>query len=406
MSKINHFTGQPIFNQLLSLIPRPIVNKLVRRYNANRYCKKFKCYDHLVTMLFGSLHQCSSLRELITGMQVCCDRLKHLGLIHTPRRTTLADANSRRPVPFFEDLYHEIYKLHYGALPDSLREKSKLDRLFIIDFTTISLFSTVLAGAGSFGLNGKKKGGIKAHVLLRAKDNVPCFIRLTESKQNDRKFLPFVQLPTGSIVVMDRGYNNYKRLSDWTKQKVTWITRPDARAVFKIIEKKAVNEKDKQAGVIEDNIIELGNPRTAKLNAIQKVRMVIFFDKENQKLYEFITDNFKFTALTIADLYKKRWQIETLFKRLKQNFNLYNFLGDNENAIRIQLWCTLIADLLIKIVKDKTAKKRNWSMANLTGLIRLHLSTYINLRSFLENPEKSLMGYHDPMEEQLKLFVT
>ena len=406
MSKINHFTGQPIFNQLLFLIPRPIVNKLVRRYNANRYYKKFKCYDHLVAMLFGSLHQCSSLRELITGMQVCCDRLKHLGIAHTPRRTTLADANSRRPVPFFEDLYHEIYKLHYSALPDSLREKSKLDRLFIIDSTTISLFSTVLAGAGSFGLNGKKKGGIKAHVLLRAKDNVPCFIRLTESKQNDRKFLPFVQLPTGSIVVMDRGYNNYKRLSDWTKQKVTWITRPDARAVFKIIEKKAVNEKDKQAGVIEDNIIELGNPRTAKLNAIQKVRMVIFFDKENQKLYEFITDNFKFTALTIADLYKKRWQIETLFKRLKQNFNLYNFLGDNENAIRIQLWCTLIADLLIKIVKDKTAKKRNWSMANLTGLIRLHLSTYINLRSFLENPEKSLIGYHDPIEEQLKLFVT
>ena len=112
MSKINHFTGQPIFNQLLSLIPRPIVNKLVRRYNANRYCKKFKCYDHLVAMLFGSLHQCSSLRELITGMQVCCDRLKHLGIAHTPRRTTLADANSRRPVPFFEDLYHEIYKLH------------------------------------------------------------------------------------------------------------------------------------------------------------------------------------------------------------------------------------------------------------------------------------------------------
>lgn len=406
MGKTKHFTGQPIFNQLLSLIPRSMVNRLVRRYDGDRYCKKFKCYDHLVTMLYSSLHQCSSLRELITGMQACSDRLKHLGLTHTPRRTTLADANSRRPVGFFESLYHEVYQLHYGSLPDSLRGKSKLDRLFIIDSTTISLFSTVLAGAGSFGLNGKKKGGIKAHVLLRAKDNVPGFVRLTESKQNDRKFLPFVQLPAGSIVVMDRGYNNYKNLSDWTKQKVTWITRPDARAVFKIIEKKPVSEKDKEAGVIEDNIIELGNPRTAKLNAIQKVRLVIFFDKENQKQYEFITDNFKFTPLTVADLYKRRWQIETLFKRLKQNFNLYDFLGDNENAIRIQVWCTLIADLLIKIVKDRVAKKRNWSMANLTGLIRLHLSTYIHLASFLENPEKSLLGYHDPIEEQLKLFAT
>lgn len=406
MSKSKHFTGQPIFNQLLSLIPRPLVNRLARKHNANRYCKKFKCHDHLVTMLFSSLHQCSSLRELITGMQVCCNRLKHLGLNHTPRKSTLADANSRRPVGFFEDLYHEIYDLHYGRLPDSLRGKTKLDRLFIIDSTTISLFSTVLAGAGSFGLNGKKKGGIKAHVLLRAKDNVPCFIKLTEAKQNDRKFLPFVQLPQDSIVVLDRGYNNYQKLKEWTEEKVSWIKRPDARAVLKVIEKRPVSEKDKQAGVLQDNVIEMGNPRTAKLNPIQKVRQVFFYDQEHKKRYEFITNNFKFSPLNIADLYKRRWQIETLFKRLKQNFNLYDFLGDNENAIRIQLWCTLIADLLVKIVKDKVAKKRRWSMANLTGLIRLHLSTYINLRAFLENPEKSLIGYHNPIEDQLKLFVT
>jgi len=339
-------------------------------------------------------------------MQVCCNRLKHLGLNHTPRKSTLADANSRRPVGFFEDLYHEIYDLHYGRLPDSLRGKTKLDRLFIIDSTTISLFSTVLAGAGSFGLNGKKKGGIKAHVLLRAKDNVPCFIKLTEAKQNDRKFLPFVQLPQDSIVVLDRGYNNYQKLKEWTEEKVSWIKRPDARAVLKVIEKRPVSEKDKQAGVLQDNVIEMGNPRTAKLNPIQKVRQVFFYDQEHKKRYEFITNNFKFSPLNIADLYKRRWQIETLFKRLKQNFNLYDFLGDNENAIRIQLWCTLIADLLVKIVKDKVAKKRRWSMANLTGLIRLHLSTYINLRAFLENPEKSLIGYHNPIEDQLKLFVT
>lgn len=406
MGKSKHFTGQPIMNQLLSFIPRSVVNRLVRKYDANRYCKKFTCYDHLVTMLFSSLHQCSSLRELITGMQVCCQRLKHLGLNHTPRRSTLADANSRRPVSFFEDLYHEIYKLHYNSLPDSLHGKTHLDKLFIIDSTTISLFSTVLAGAGSFGLNGKKKGGIKAHVLLRAKDNVPCFIRLTEAKENDRKFLPFVQLPQDSIVVLDRGYNNYQKLKEWNEGKVTWIKRPDARAVLNIVEKQQVSEQDKQAGVLEDNIIEMGNPGTAKLNPIQKVRLVRFLDQEHQKEYEFITNNFNFSPLTIADLYKKRWQIETLFKRLKQNFNLYDFLGDNENSIRIQLWCTLIADLLIKIVKDKVVKKRNWSMANLTGLIRLHLSTYINLRSFLENPEKSLINYQNPKQDQLDLFAT
>jgi len=122
--------------------------------------------------------------------------------------------------------------------------------------------------------------------------------------------------------------------------------------------------------------------------------------------YEFITNDFKSSPVTVTELYKKRWQIELLFKRIKQNFNLHDFLGDSENAIRIQLWCTFIADLLIKIIKDKTAKKKQWSMANLAGLIRLHLSTYIDLRAFLANPEKALLGYQEPNETQLNLFKT
>jgi Transposase DDE domain/Domain of unknown function (DUF4372) len=405
MDKIKHFTGQPVFNQLLSLIPKALVNRLVRKYQADRYCKKFKSHDHLVTMLFSTLQQCSSLRELITGMQACYQRLKHLGLLHTPRRTTLADANSRRPVGLFEELYHQVYQLHYGCLPDSLQGKSKLDRLFIIDSTTVSLFSTVLAGAGSFGLNGKKKGGIKAHLLVRAKDNVPCFVRLTEGKQNDRKFLPYVVVPKHSIVVMDRGYKNYDQLRRWTTEKVTWITRRDGRAVYRIISDNALSDKDSCGGVVADYFIELGNPRTEHIQPIQIVRMIVYHDQQNGKTYEFITNNFRFDALTIADLYKRRWQIETLFKRVKQNFNLHNFLGDNENAIRIQLWCTLIADLLVKITKDKT-RRRNWSMANLSGLIRLHLFTYINLRYFLENPDKALLKYEEPMEAQIRLFET
>jgi len=405
VSKPKHFTGQPVFNQLLCVVPRSLVNRLVRRYNADRYCKKFKTYDHLVTMLFSVLQQCSSLRELTTGMQACYGRLKHLGLNHTPRRTTLADANTRRPVSFFEDLYHGIYRIHYGALPDSLRGKSKLERLFIVDATTVSLFSTVLAGAGSFGLNGKKKGGIKAHLLVRAKDNVPCFVRLTEGKQNDGKFLPYVSVPERSIVVMDRGYKNYDQLRNWTTQKVTWITRPDARAVYEIVGGNVISDKEDSAGVIADYCIDLGNPRTRHLQAIQKVRMVVYHDKESDKTYEFITNDFRFSSLTIANLYKQRWQIETLFKRIKQNFNLHNFLGDSENSIRIQLWCTLIADLLIKITKDKTTK-RSWSMANLSGLVRLHLFTYIDLRYFLQYPEKALLEYQDPVEQQLNLFKT
>lgn len=405
MGKPKHFTGQPLFTQLFSLIPRSTISALTRKYQADRYCKKFGCFDHLVTMLFSVFQHCTSLRELITGMQACYGRLKHLGLKNTPRRTTLSDANSRRPAGLFEELYHELYRHHYGDLPDSLRGKTKQERLFIVDATTVSLFSTVLAGAGSFGLNGKKKGGIKAHLLVRAKDNVPCFVRLTPGKENDRKFLPYLHLPKGSILVMDRGYNNYGQLRKWSNQKVTWITRPDARAVYDIVDGKIVKEKDRESGIIADYAIDLGNPKTQKLQAIQRVRMVVFYDVKTDKTYEFITNDFRSSPLTIAGLYKQRWQIETLFKRIKQNFNLHDFLGDSENAIRVQLWCTLIADLLIKITKDKS-RKRSWSMANLSGLVRLHLFTYINLRYFLEHPDKALLEYEDPVQNQLLLFKT
>lgn len=407
MAKSKHFTGQPIFNQLLFLIPRSLVGKLTRRHQADRYCKRFHSYDHLVTLLFNSFHQCTSLRELTTGLQASAHRLRHLGLTQTPRRSTIADAGLRRPHAFFEDLYQQLYQKYYGTLPDSLKGLRQADRLFIIDSTTISLFSTALQGAGSYGRNGKKKGGLKAHVLMRAKDGVPCFVRLSEGKASDGSFLPYLTLPPGSIVVMDRGYRRYQQFSQWTAQGVRWITRLSARAVYQKREKRKLTQEQRRAGVREDRIIELGNPRTAHLNKVQRARLVRFTDPETQKEYQFLTNDFRSSALTIAGLYRKRWQIELLFKSLKQHFNLSDFLGDSENAIRIQLWCTLIAALLLKIVKDQVGRqKKVWSMANLAGLIRLHLGTYIHLKHFLKNPETALLQYQPPPEPQLLLFRT
>lgn len=405
MPKSSFFTGQPIFNQLLSLISRTAVSKLSKKHCADRYCKKFKTYDHLVTMLYSTLHRCGSLREVITGMQASSLRLSHLGLLSTPRRSTLSEANKRRSADLFQDLYHHIYSEYYGHLPDSLKGKRLLDRLFIIDSSIISLFSSVMNSTGSFGLNGKKKGGIKAHVLVRAKDNLPCFVRLSHGKQSDKKFMPQIQLPVGSIVVMDKGYHNYKQFIKWTDTQVSWVSRLNKRAVYSIEKSMSLTQAQIDQGIEHDHQILLGNPKTAKLNAIQKVRLIIYYDKASKHRFEFVTNNFTYCASTIANIYKRRWQIELLFKRIKQNFQLHYFLGDSENAIRIQLWCTFIADLLLKIIKDKADKKRKWSMANLAGLIRLHLGTYINLLSFLANPEKALLNYSDPVDQkQLCLF--
>lgn len=409
MPKSSFFTGQPILNQLLSLVPRALINQLAQKHKADRYCKTFKAYDHLVSMLFCGFHQCSSLRELITGLQVNSHRLNHLGLLNTPRRSTLADANKRRPALFFEDLFHALYKLHYGRLPDS-RIKGNLDeKLFIIDSTTITLFCDVLKGAGTYGLNGKKKGGLKAHVLTRAKDQVPCFVHLGASAQSDRVFMPMLELPKGSVICMDKAYVNYKVMRNWTQNHITWVTRFTPTLKYEILEEKIITGYHEKMGVRSDVVILLGNPKTKYLNPLQKARLVKYYDKTGEREFIFLSNNLQYSPLTIAEIYKQRWDIETLFRRVKQNFQLHNFLGDNENAIKIQMWCTLIADLLVSIVKDRVDKlrKRKWAFANIAGLIRQHLTTYIDLIKFLINPEKAIINYSKEANEyQLSLFKT
>lgn len=403
MPKSSFFTGQPVFNQILSLIPRSMVNELSRKYQSDRYCKRFRSYDHLVTMLYSTLHRCTSLREVISGMQASSQRLRHLGLNAMPRRSTLADANERRSSTFFEDIYHGIYHRYYGSLPDSLKGKKLSDKLFIMDSSIVTLFSTIMQSTGSFGLNGKKKGGIKAHMLVRAKDNLPCFVRLTEGKQSDSKFMVNLSLPTGSIIVMDKGYRNYQQLIQWTTDSVSWVSRLHGRSVYKIKSARSLTDCQINQGVLHDYEVDLGNPKSK--NPIQQARLIRYQDRQSGRCFEFITNNLSYAPATIARIYKQRWQIELLFKRVKQNFQLHYFLGDNQNAIQIQLWSALIADLLLKIIKDKADRKRKWSMANLAGLVRLHLGTYINLFYFLAEPDKALLNYIDPVDKaQLTLF--
>ncbi|SDL87261.1 protein of unknown function [Daejeonella rubra] len=407
MPKSTFFTGQPVFNQLLCFIPRSKVEQLALKHSADRYCKKFKAFDHLVTMLFSGFHHCTSLRELITGLQAGSSRLSHLGITSTPRRSTLADANKRRSVDFFSDLFHFLRNRYVGFLPDS-RIKGKIrDRLFIVDSTTITLFSEVFKACGNAMANGKKKGGVKAHTLIRVKDDVPCFVRLGAASGADKSIMPELKLPSGSILVMDKGYNNYLPMEAWTGQGVSWVTRLNKCSYWALLEENPVSEQQKRQGVISDKRISLGKPQTRV--RVQQARIITYYDKQSGKTFEFLTNNQQFSAMTIAGIYKQRWQIELLFKRLKQNFQLTNFLGDNQNAIKIQIWCALIADLLIKIVKDRADKRRKqkWSFANVAGLIRQHLGTYIDLLQFLINPERSLIGYKESQPDyQLTLFKT
>ncbi len=346
----------------------------------------------------GILLFTNTLREVVTGMMACTTRINHLGLNHMPRRSTLAEANVNRSDKLFGDLYHSLYSHYY---PDS-RLLTKLEkRLFIFDSTTITLFSEAMRGTAPKGL-GKRKGGAKAHVLMKADEDVPRFVCLTEAKENDNIFTPMIQLPKDFIVTFDRIYYSFKPLIHWNQTSVTWVTRMHSMIAYSIVKSKEISREQKNAGIVADEIIIAGaRERKDKI----KARRVIYCDPISKTKLIFFTNNMKMKAITIAGIYKKRWQIECLFKRLKQNYPLKYFLGDSENAIKIQIWCALITDLLIKVVKDKV--KRKWSFSNIAAMIRLHLMTYIHLIKFLQNPEKALENYTAPSyNSQHSLFPT
>lgn len=403
MNKSTFFSGQPVFSQLIKLIPERLIGQLSRRYNTDHYYKVFKTRDHLISMLYACFHNCGSLREVITGLEASYNKFSHIKLQCIPRRSTLADANSRREVRFFEDLYQELYRIYYGRLPDSRKKRSTESRLFIMDSTTVTLFSDIMKGAGTTKADGRKKGGVKAHVVLNAQDDVPQLVYLTEGARNDRVFMKHVQLNRGDILVFDKGYRNYSQWHKWGQQRINWVTRTIGDEVYEVLEDRAVNEKETQRGVRADQIIYLGRPSnpTRKI----KARLVRYYDTEGQKMYNFLTNNFRFKASTIASFYESRWQIETFFKRFKQTNPVKYFLGDNENAIRIQLWCAFIKDLIIKIVKDQLQRK--WSFANISSMIRHHLMNYLDLFAFFNHPDKIKNAfYKEQFQLQIPLFPT
>lgn len=402
MSKSNFFTGQPLFSQILNLVNKAAIVKASKTVLADRYCKKFKTYDHLLVMLYAIFNRCTSIREVTTGIMACSSKLLHLGVTYSIRRSTLSDANKRRSYEVFEHIYRDLHKRYASVLPDS-PSKKWMNRLYIMDSTTISLFQEILKNAGPSPMNGKRKGGIKAHTLIKADQDVPQLVRLTAGATNDTTFMRQVDLPAGSILTFDRGYNDYKRLQYWTTKGVTWVTRLRQLSAIKTMIENLVSDYQKQNGILKDETVIMGHPhkRITKVNA----RLITFFDSKSRKTFQFLTNNTKLSALTIANIYQHRWQIEVLFKRIKQNYPLRNFLGDNENAIKIQIWCALIADLLLKVIHRQTIRK--WSFANLASMIRLHLMTYINLFKFLNHPEKALLKVNNStITFQKQLFPT
>jgi len=397
MNKSKNFSGQPIIKQLLKLLSPDIITRTASLYKSDRYYKRFKTYDHLVTMLYATLSGVSSLRELSSILLACEGRIGHLNLKHFPKRSTLSDANKNRSSEVFASIYYGLLNSYRSFLSDSSPLSLPVKHLKIVDSTTISLFSDILKGVGRNPINGKKKGGIKMHTMINALEDVPCLVRYSSAATHDHTFLKELNLEKGSFVVFDKAYNDYLQYLQWTKDDIYFVTRQKDNAVYKIIEEFDLSDTTSDAVLKDERIWVQKKDETIEL------RRVAYWDSEKEKVYEFITNHFELEPDKIASIYKHRWQIETMFKRLKQNFPLKYFLGDNQNAIEIQIWCGLIIQLLMLVIQRKT--KRRWAYSNMVSVIRFHLMTYIDLFKFLENPNKQWKELTTkPPDKQLSLF--
>jgi hypothetical protein len=395
MSKTKKFTGQPILSQILDCIPSDIIRAATRKHNSNRYYKRIPVRVHLVSLLYGVFSYCNGLRELCEGMLGCEGKLTHLGLDKAPARSTLSDANNNRSYLVFETIYFELVSKYHSFISDSRLKGLSIRNLKIIDSTTIRLFSDILKGVGRNPLDGsRKKGGIKVHALMDAFSGIVDFCRITAAKEHDRKFFYHLKLAAESFIVFDKAYNLYRQFAKWTSQRVWFVTRMKDNAVYHVT--KVITDKTKKKnakGVIKEQYISMGYKNEQGKEHRLKLRRITF-KADDGKVYVFITNNFKLPAKQVALIYKNRWMIELLFKQIKQNFPIRYFWGESENAIKIQVYAVLVAQLLMVVIRKKAETKK--SFANMITLIRLHLMSYVALLDFIKDTYKAWKKAHPP----------
>jgi hypothetical protein len=399
MSKSNYFSSKSVFGQLISLIDDKKIKDAVKRHDSDRYVKRFKSKDHLISMLFCSFAKCNSLREVSGAMLGLSGKTESFQLSHIPKRSTLSDANKTRKVEFFEEIYNKLLSEYSSVLSDSRIENVLNKQVKIVDSSTISLFKDILSCVGRKAKDGKSKGGIKVHTVINADEIVPNLVWFSPATTHDHNFLEKLKCNDNTVYVFDKGYNDYQAFKHFSDHKTGFVTRIKDNAIYEEIKNLEIPERVHN-GVLSDKIIEVEIKKGKEIIKL-KLRKVAFYDRENKREFEFLTNLFELRADLIAGLYKIRWQIELLFKQLKQNFQLRYFLGDNENAIKIQIYCVLIVNLLIAVIKKKL--KRSWAFSNLVSFCKIHLFNYIQLMKFLENPEKDWIVEKTEIE-QLSFF--
>jgi hypothetical protein len=368
--------GTSCFGQLLSLVNRHQFERRVREKQAEKGAKGFTCWDQFVSMEFCQLAGAHSLREITLGLKTITGKVAHLGMDEAPARSTLAYANAHRPWQLFEAAFYDVLAECQTLARSKGRRFRFKNKLRSLDATVIDL----CVKSFDWARFRRTKGGIKIHTQLDHQSTLPCWAYISEAAVHEVTIARQLTFAPGTIVAMDRGYNDYRIYADWTKADVYFVTMMKDNAVFTVVEDREVPERGL---ILRDQIIRLTGAR-AEENCPHDLRRIMVWNPVKQETLVILTNIMHLAASTIAGIYKERWKIELFFKDLKQNLRVKTFVGTSENAVHIQIWTALIAILLIKYLKLKSTYA--WALSNLAALFRLIMFSYQDLWTWIHTP--------------------
>ena len=371
------FKDKFVFSQLIAFLDRNHFNYLARKYDGDKYVKHLTCWNQLLALMFGQLSNRESLRDLIVALEAHQSKCFHLGLGRKPiAKTTLATANQNRDYRIFEEFaFYMMEQARRNRAADIFKLGGKV---YAFDSTTIPLCLSVFWWAKF----RKKKGGVKVHVLYDLEVQVPAFYHITTASVHDSKAMPEIPYETGAYYIFDRGYNNFKELFRIQRMESFFVVRAKTNLQYKCVKWKRRMPKN----ILSDAEIELTVYNSRK-DYPDNLRLVRYYDEEQDREFMFLTNAMDLTAQQIADLYKNRWQIELFFKWLKQHLKIKKFWGTTENAVRIQIAAAITAYCLVAIVQHDMKLKRSTyevlqilsiSLTDKTPLRELFDKTYSN----------------------------
>jgi len=387
------YTGQLVFSQLMDFLPMHRFRQCVNRYNGNRHVKSFSCLDQFLCMAFAQLSYRESLRDIESCMRAMQKKLYHLGIRSKISKSTLADANENRDWRIYADFAQVLISIARKLYADDDFGIELDETVYALDASTIDLCLSLFPWARF----RKSKAAVKLHTLLDLRGSIPSFISITDGKVHDVNILDELVPEPGSIYIMDRGYLDFERLFLLHQCLAFFIIRSKRNTKFRRIYSHEIN---KETGLRCDQTIILTGVKSKKYYP-DKIRRVKYFDKEKDRSFSFLSNNFVVPALIIAELYRCRWKVELFFKWIKQHLRIKAFYGTSENAVKTQIWIAVSVYVLVAIVK-KRMKLDDLSLYTILQILSVTLFVKEQLLQVFEHSRYNVLT--TTQSKQLKLF--